>query len=82
MAHFSNHPHIEMLDPADLKVSPTHPRRHSQKQIEQIARMVDKVGFIVPIIADNDNVMPAESPGGRRRSSASSNWYRSSASSS
>ncbi|WP_347302148.1 DNA methyltransferase [Croceibacterium sp. TMG7-5b_MA50] len=57
--HGLNHPRIEMVDPATLQVASTHARKHSGKQIEQIARAIDRVGFIVPIIIDDQGVIAA-----------------------
>jgi DNA modification methylase len=59
MSDLRNHANIEMIKPGDLKVAPTHARKHSPKQIEQIARVIDRIGFIVPIIIDDDNVIAA-----------------------
>jgi len=57
--HGLNHPRIEMLDPATLLVAPTHARKHSAKQVQQIARAIDRVGFIVPIIVGDDGIIAA-----------------------
>jgi DNA modification methylase len=59
MSTLTNHPNIEMIAPGDLTVASTHARRHSPKQIEQIARVIDRIGFIVPIIIDDDKVIAA-----------------------
>lgn len=39
---------------ADLKPDPKNPRRHSPKQIRQIARSIEAFGFNVPILIDDD----------------------------
>jgi len=38
----------------DLKLDPTNPRRHSKKQIRQIANSVKTFGFNVPVLVDAD----------------------------
>jgi len=50
----SNHPGIEMLDPALLIPNPRNARIHSDKQIGQIAASIRRFGFVVPIIIDDD----------------------------
>ena len=59
MASYRNHPHIEMVAPSTLKISPTHARKHSKKQVGQIATGIDRIGFVVPIVIDNDGVVAA-----------------------
>lgn len=59
MTNYRNHPHIEMVDPSTLIISPTHARKHGPKQIERIGRSFERVGFVVPIVADDDNVVAA-----------------------
>jgi hypothetical protein len=39
----------------DLKPDPANPRRHSKKQIRQIANSLKTFGFNVPILIDGDN---------------------------
>ena len=39
---------------ATIKLNPSNPRQHSQT-ITKIARNIDKVGFIVPCLVDDDN---------------------------
>jgi DNA modification methylase len=56
---FSNHPNIEMADPATLTIAPGHARKNPPRQVEQIARSIDRFGNIVPIIVDADNVVAA-----------------------
>ncbi len=36
----------------DLKPDPTNPRRHSKKQVRQIARSIETFGFNVPVLVD------------------------------
>lgn len=59
MTSLRNHPHIEMVDPAMLSVPPGHARKHGKRQVEQIAAVIDRVGFVVPIVIDNDNMIAA-----------------------
>lgn len=46
---------IEYMALTALKLNGTNPRRHSPKQIVNIARNIDKVGFIVPCLVDDEN---------------------------
>src|SRR5689334_450266 len=42
----------------ELKPDPANPRRHSKKQIRQIARSIEAFGFNVPVLIDReDNVV-------------------------
>ena len=59
MTNYRNHPHIEMVDPSTLVVSPTHARKHGPEQVERIACSLDRIGFVVPIVADDDGVVAA-----------------------
>lgn len=43
----------------ELKLDPKNARRHTAKQIEQIARSIDSFGFNVPILIDADGVVIA-----------------------
>ena len=38
----------------ELKLDPRNPRRHSPKQIRQIARSMEAFGFVVPVLVDSD----------------------------
>ena len=38
----------------ELKLDPANPRRHSKKQIRQIANSIRTFGFIVPVLIDRD----------------------------
>src|SRR5437764_15284891 len=38
----------------ELKPDPANPRRHSKKQIQQIANSIESFGFNVPILIDRD----------------------------
>lgn len=48
----SNHPSIEMMPLASLLPNPKNPRKHSKKQLAQIAASIERFGFVVPIIVD------------------------------
>jgi hypothetical protein len=37
---------------ADLHLDPQNPRRHSQRQIDQLAQLILAVGFLVPVLID------------------------------
>jgi hypothetical protein len=52
-----NHAQIEMASPYSLHISPTHARVHSPMQIEQIARSIDRFGFLVPLIVDDAGIV-------------------------
>jgi DNA modification methylase len=54
-----NHPHIELVKRDTLTPNPNNPRRHSAKQILQIAASIDRFGFVVPIICDDDGLIVA-----------------------
>ena len=40
---------------AELKPDPANPRRHSKKQIKQIAKSIRVFGFNVPVLVDRDS---------------------------
>jgi len=46
---------IEYLSTTALTPNTSNPRRHSQKQISKIARIIDKYGFLVPCLVDDEN---------------------------
>ena len=46
---------IVYQDTSALNRRATNPRTHSKKQIEQIAKAIDKFGFTNPILIDQDN---------------------------
>jgi hypothetical protein len=41
--------------PAELKPSERNPRKHSKKQVKQIAESLKEFGFVNPVIIDSDN---------------------------
>ncbi|WP_119421829.1 ParB N-terminal domain-containing protein [Desertibaculum subflavum] len=46
---------IEYLSPAGLKPRPNNPRTYSQKQIRQVVRSIEKLGFNSPVLIDDEN---------------------------
>ena len=48
-------PILELVSVANLKPSPKNPRTHSRQQLRQIARSIEKFGFTVPALIDEDN---------------------------
>lgn len=54
-----NHPHLETVRTAALKPNPRNARTHSKKQISQIGASIERFGWLVPIIADDDNMIAA-----------------------
>ncbi len=46
---------IEQFDIDLLKVDERNPRKHSPRQIKQIARSVESFGFNVPVLVDGEN---------------------------
>jgi ParB-like chromosome segregation protein Spo0J len=59
MSTLPNHPHIELVPRDTLVPNAANPRRHSDKQIAQIAASIDRFGFVVPIICDDDGLIVA-----------------------
>ena len=53
---WANHQSLEIIPRprAELKPDPANPRRHSKKQIQQIAESIRAFGFNVPILVDRD----------------------------
>jgi DNA modification methylase len=54
-----NHPKIEQLGISQLMPSARNARTHTDKQISQIAASIERFGFLVPIVADDDNMILA-----------------------
>jgi len=46
---------IEQLSTGRLKLDPRNPRRHSPRQVKQIARSIEGFGFNVPVLIDSEN---------------------------
>ena len=55
----SNHPKIEIVPISSLLPNPRNARTHSSKQISQIGVSIEKFGWLVPIIIDDDNMVAA-----------------------
>lgn len=47
--------HIEYLSLSSLKPNAKNPRKHSKKQIAQIAKSIAQFGFIAPVLVDREN---------------------------
>lgn len=54
-----NHPRVELLQTASLKPNPNNARTHSGKQLGQIASSIERFGFLVPIIVDDELMIAA-----------------------
>ena len=54
-----HHPNIEQLAPRKLTPNPRNARTHSDKQIAQIATSIEKFGFLVPIVIDDEDMIAA-----------------------
>lgn len=54
-----NHPHIESVAAASLIPNPKNARNHSPKQVSQLSVLIDKFGWLVPIIIDDNNMIVA-----------------------
>jgi DNA modification methylase len=50
---------IVYLPIAQLKLNPTNPRLHSEKQIRQIAQSIRLFGFLVPVVVDGQGLVLA-----------------------
>ena len=48
---------IKWVSPQALKPNPRNPRTHSKKQIRQIADSILAFGFVVPLVADENNTI-------------------------
>ena len=46
-------------NPKELKLNPKNSRTHSKKQIQKIAKSIDKLGFNNPVLIDADDVIIA-----------------------
>jgi hypothetical protein len=45
---------ITYLPPARLRCSPNNPRTHSRKQLKQIAKSIERFGFVNPVLIADD----------------------------
>jgi len=52
-------PRIEMLPIGSLRPNPRNARKHSTKQIEQIVQSIRRLGFLNPILVDDNNLILA-----------------------
>jgi DNA modification methylase len=59
MSVLLNHPHIQMTRSGALRPNPNSPRKHPKKQLDQLARVIARVGFLVPVIADESGLIVA-----------------------
>ena len=50
---------IQLISPADLRPNPRNARRHSKKQIRQIADSIMAYGFTVPVLVDEKDMLLA-----------------------
>lgn len=50
----TNHPRIEMIPRASLHANPRNPRKHPKKQLLLISSALQRWGFLVPIICDEN----------------------------
>ena len=48
------HLQIEYVSPERLRRSPTNARRHSKKQLKQIARSIERFGFVNPVLVSDE----------------------------
>ena len=46
---------IEYLAPDSIHENPTNPRKHPENQLRQLQKIIEQVGFINPIIIDQNN---------------------------
>lgn len=53
--NLTNHPRLEMAVRGSLTPNPKNPRKHSDRQLEQIAQSIRRFGFLVPIIIDEEH---------------------------
>lgn len=54
-----NHPKVEMLATSALIPNPRNARKHSDKQIALLASIIERFGFLVPIIVDEKGMIVA-----------------------
>ena len=59
---------IQLISPADLRPNPRNARRHSKKQIRQIADSIMAYGFTVPVLIDEKGMLLAGMADLRRQS--------------
>jgi len=54
-----NHPRIEMLATSTLTPNPRNARKHPDEQVRKLGANIERFGFLVPIIVDDDNLIVA-----------------------
>ena len=54
-----NHPRIEMLATSSLTANARNARKHSDMQIAKLAANIERFGFLVPIVVDDDRLIAA-----------------------
>lgn len=54
-----NHPRIEMLATSSLTANARNARKHSDMQIAKLAANIERFGFLVPIVVDDDKLIAA-----------------------
>lgn len=59
MITLSNHPKLEMLAISRIRSDPNNPRRHDDKQIEQLVSSIRRFGFRGAILVDFEDVVVA-----------------------
>lgn len=59
MTHHLNHARIELLATSNLRPNPRNARKHSAKQIRQIAASIERFGWLVPIVIDAEMMIAA-----------------------
>jgi ParB-like chromosome segregation protein Spo0J len=60
-------PQIELRPPGELRPNPNNARKHSKKQIKQIATSIEAAGFVGVVIVDENDMVVAG--GGRLKAS-------------
>lgn len=59
MSNMANHPRIEMVPRSAIHPNPKNPRKHTDKQLRQIGSSLERFGFLVPIVIDEDGLIVA-----------------------
>ena len=54
-----SHPRVELLAVASLLPNPRNARTHSDRQLRQIAASIEKFGWLVPVVVDEDLMIAA-----------------------
>jgi DNA modification methylase len=56
---FENHPRTEVVATSSLTPNPRNARMHSDRQVRQLAANIQRFGFLVPMVVDDDNMIAA-----------------------